>query len=96
MPPVSGAGGIGAGGAGSDGEDPGVHFGGEGPGGDPGQADGGADDAPGAGDGDDKNAVEVESGCACRAPAHRDRGGAALFALLGAGALALRRRRQSQ
>ena len=96
MAPSTGQGGASAGGEGSvgPGEDPGVHFGGEGP--DPGTSLGGAPSGedPG-GNGDDKNAVEVESGCACRAPAHGS-SGAGFLVLAGLGLLAARRRRHSQ
>jgi MYXO-CTERM domain-containing protein len=97
-PPLSGnngAGGAGGGDGGGGATEPGIHFGGEGP--DPG--DGNRGDAAGSGDdggiGVDHNAVEVKSGCACRAAGGERSNGALVLAGLGLTLLAARRRRSS-
>jgi MYXO-CTERM domain-containing protein len=103
LPPASGVGGdAGVGGAIDPGPDPdpGVHFGGEGPGSEP--ADGGVGAGGFSGGGGSggrsggSNAVEVESGCACRAPAGNSGATAAWLALAAAAVLGARRRRHSQ
>lgn len=92
LPPRGGnEGESGAGGQGNDGMPPDLSFGGD-MGSGPGNGDaGGPDDGGSAGNG---NAVEVESGCACRTAGGAGSGTAAsLLALLGALGLAKRRRR---
>jgi MYXO-CTERM domain-containing protein len=91
-----GAGGAGLGGA-DTGTDPGIDLGNGGKkpigqGGTDGVSEGGDE---GSGVADDKNAIEVKSGCACRAPAGSSSSSAALYGLGALALVALRRRRRN-